>query len=341
MYIELFEDLDENSDDIHDQAGKLYYTEMSGINDDAPFIVALEDETLIGAVWMDAYNHHSLGRIIEFDIVIDPKKQKQGIGKKLANEFFKEVKDYNAKIVAKPISAGGKALIRSLGFEESDNDPEFWVKASFDETVLIAALYRITADDNIIVYHGSDNPNIKEFKKGIKSNRFLLFKKFEVESQGIFFTFDPEIAKEFGNHVYEVTISNPNLFLGIDEKYLGVQRLDPKREKELAQMLLSIANDGEINLYEKDIFVPDDFDINLKENGSQPGDNWGWIYEAVGDGLVWDVLDEPSFVNTMEKLGYHGTITEESSDLGGKSLFISDLSYIKNIEPYLDEDDDS
>lgn len=203
---------------------------------------------------------------------------------------------------------------------------------------LVVALRKVIADTSIVVYHGSDNSDIVEFKKGMKTSRFLLFKEWKVESQGIFFTFDPEIAEEFGRYVYEVEIAKPNLFIRLDEKNVGVERLDSKREKQLAEMLQSIAKDNEINLYEKDIFVPDNFDPSIQEEGSQPGDNWGWIYDALGDGILWDVLDEPAFVKKMEAFGYDGTVSDESSEHGGKSLFLSNLSLIKNIQP-LSQDD--
>jgi len=206
---------------------------------------------------------------------------------------------------------------------------------------LVVALRQLVAETKLTVYHGSNNQNIKEFKKGLKANRYLLFKEFEVDTQGVFFTFDPEIAKEFGSFVYEVTVSKPNLFIDVNEADAGVNRLDAKREEQLAKMLISIADgDGLISLYEKDIYVPEGFDPSIKESGSQPGDNWGWIYEALGAGIVWDVLDEPAFVNTMEEFGYKGTVVEESSDLGGRSLFISDLSAIESVQLVDDELED-
>lgn len=155
MYIERFDELEENEDQIHERASKLYEQEMSSSNDDEPFIVALEDEnTLIGAIWMDVYDHPEYGDMIEFDIVIEPSSQKQGVGKKLANEFFKELEDYDGKIMAKPISAGGEALIKSLGFE--DTGDEFWIKASLNSTVLVAALKRIVAKKAYIGYEAVD-----------------------------------------------------------------------------------------------------------------------------------------------------------------------------------------
>ena len=197
------------------------------------------------------------------------------------------------------------------------------------DKILITALNKVVAN-TLTVYHGSDNPNITKFEKNIDSSRFMLFKEFKIKSQGVFFSFDPEIAEKYGDYIYEVTIDNPKLFIREDDKNVGADRLDPKREKELAQMLLAI-DDKEINLYEADISIPDDFDINKKVPGPDPSDNWGWIYYSLDDGIVWDVLDEPSFVKKLTKLGYDGTIAGESIEFGKRSLFISNLDKIKKV----------
>lgn len=202
---------------------------------------------------------------------------------------------------------------------------------------LIAALRSVVGSSDLVVYHGSDH-KITEFKKGVKSARFLLFKAFDVESQGAFFAFDPEVTKNFGAYTHKVTISDPNLFIGIDEKFAGVDRLDQKRERELAEMLQATAKDNVINLYETDLYIPEDFDPSMEDTGSQASPNWVWIYDAVGRGLIWDLLDEPAFVKKMEQLGYDGTTVEESAENGGRSLFISNLAKIKDVEMEDEED---
>ena len=193
----------------------------------------------------------------------------------------------------------------------------------------------------LTVYHGSDKTNIKAFEKGHKSYRYLLFKSFPVDSQGVFFAFDPEIAKGFGDHIYEVEIDRPKLFIDFSDKHAGVDRLDPKREKELANMLLTVAvkykGHNVIHLYETDVYIPDDFDLSEEQKGPQPEDNWAWVYEAIGAGVVWDLLDEPKFVKKMKSYGYDGTLAEESTEQGGQSLFISNLDKIKSVTPYEEE----
>jgi len=207
-------------------------------------------------------------------------------------------------------------------------------------TNVVTALRKVVASSDLIVYHGSDK-KITEFKKGIKSARFLLFKAFDVESQGAFFAFDPEVTKEYGVFTHKVTITDPNLFIRTDEEHAGVDRLDKKRERELAEMLQATAKNNVINLYEFDLFIPEDFDSSEEDTGSQPSPNWAWIYEAVGSGgIVWDLLDEPAFVKKMEQFGYDGTLVEESSEHGGKSLFLSNLSKINDVELLKDEEDE-
>jgi len=186
---------------------------------------------------------------------------------------------------------------------------------------LIKACRRILAMSNITVYHGSDK-KIDRFKTGIKTYRFLLFKRFEQYSQGIFFAFTSKETKEYGTFVYKITINNPKLFIGINDKNVGVDRLDSKREKELCAMLLTIAKNTDngkvINLYKSDIHIPDDFKSNLD-----------WIYEAIGSGgIVWDVLDESNFVKKMKEFGYDGTLVDEPDMDSRKSLFIHNLDII-------------
>jgi len=208
--------------------------------------------------------------------------------------------------------------------------------------LVVAALKSVVADSDLIVYHGSDK-KITEFKKGVKSARFLLFKAFEVESQGAFFAFDPEVTKEFGAFTHKVTIANPNLFIRADEKHAGVDRLDKKRERELAEMLQATAKNNKIVLYEFDLQIPEDFDPTIEDTDPQPSSNWAWIYEVVGSGIIWDLLDEPAFVKKMEQFGYDGTIVDEPSEIGGevlgRSLFLSNLSKIKDVELLKDEEE--
>lgn len=56
-------------------------------------------------------------------------------------------------------------------------------------------------------------------------------------------------------------MTNPKLFISRSDTTAGIDRLDHKREKELAAMLLASAIETDkgkmVNLYEKDIYLPD------------------------------------------------------------------------------------
>ena len=209
---------------------------------------------------------------------------------------------------------------------------------NMDKNKLIAALKEVVSSTQLTVYHGS-NKKIDKFKSGVETYRRLLFKEFRQISQGIFFSFSAKDARLYGRNLYKVTLDNPKLF--ISTKDITVDRLDPKREHQLAEMLLSIAKDTRkgkiINLYHSDIYVPEDFDP-----GKQEVSNWDWIYWVVGNGIVWDVLDEPNFVKKLLAFGYDGTVVDENNPelKDKKSIFIARLEKIGDIEQVFDDEDD-
>ena len=181
---------------------------------------------------------------------------------------------------------------------------------------------------NDIFYHGS-NKKIDQFKTDIPSKRYLLFHAFDVKSQGVFLAFTPDTAQSYGKTVYEVKLDKPNLFISIEDEHAGIDRLPLKKEEELAEMLIASSIEGKLNLLETTIYIPEDFNPEVKDKNNL-SKNWDWIYEAVQNGgILWDVLDDSKFVNKMKELGYDGTMVEEKSQEEGRSLFICNLNKIK------------
>lgn len=202
-----------------------------------------------------------------------------------------------------------------------------------------------------ILYHGSKQP-LESFEKGILTARakflmdetkrkqaaatgflsknFLLSNKFDIKSQGVFLALSPETASNFGKFVHEVQVNKPKLFIRMQDMRAGVDLIDHEKEKQLAEMLLTISKDSPdgrvISTYTKDIYVPKTFSPDSRED-----DNWSWVYEVVkGGGLTWDVLDEPAFVSKMESFGYDGTMVYEPyGAIEGRSVFISNLTKLK------------
>jgi hypothetical protein len=175
------------------------------------------------------------------------------------------------------------------------------------------------------VYHGT-NADFRDFKK-MKTQRFVLFSAYDVEAQGFFFSESQNDALLYGQNLITAYIRLTNPLLDPRQfKHMGVDRFPPRKEAELAFILRHAI--GKDNYYGKFI------DVGVRR--SSVGDdfarsgNYNWIYNAIGDGLHWDMLDKPKIVQAMKYFGYDGTFVHEpDGDETGRSIFVMDPSQIR------------
>lgn len=178
-----------------------------------------------------------------------------------------------------------------------------------------------------LVYHGTNKNPFNQFGYQ-KSQRFVLFASFDVETRGFFFSESPYDAAEFGNNVVAcyIDLKNPLLDPRRD-KYLAVDRLSKKQEIDL-QKILAPMIEKDVHGYFIDIGVGRHYIQNRHRNFGME-----WIYDAVeAEGLAWDVLDQPNVVERMIKLGYDGTYVAEKDTYMGRSIFIPSPNQVKMVK---------
>lgn len=198
-------------------------------------------------------------------------------------------------------------------FESQENDIERWLGNS---TVRQP------------VYHGT-NAQFNDFQK-MKTQRGVLFSMFDVQAQGFFFSESKKEAAGYGRRVITcyVKLTNPLVDPRRDKK-LSIDRLPNQKEIHLAYILRNLIKKDKtygkyIDLWVSRHYIPDDFARTR---------TYDWVYEFITtNGIKWDVLDDPLVVNSMKKLGYDGTFTDEPEDHTGRSIFVLDASQIKIVE---------
>ena len=180
------------------------------------------------------------------------------------------------------------------------------------------------------VYHGT-NANFDKFETGVEGSRFILFSEFKVKSQGLFFSESIEDAKHYGKKIIEcyVSLKNP-LVDPRRDKHLAVDRLPPKKEKDLITIFEPLAEDEGGARY---------IDMMIHRINIKPDDN-DWIYELIDSGGVhWDVMDDPGVIQRMKKLGYDGTFVHEPDDKSGRSIFVFSPDQVQIIPNSNNEDE--
>lgn len=175
------------------------------------------------------------------------------------------------------------------------------------------------------VYHGT-NADFRDFKK-MKTQRFVLFSAYDVEAQGFFFSESPKDALLYGQNLITAYIRLTKPLLDPRQfKHMGVDRFPPEKEAELAFILRHAI--GKDNYFGKFI------DVGVRrisvDSDYARNHDYGWIYNAIGNGLHWDMLDKPKIVQAMKYLGYDGTFVHEpDSDETGRSIFVMEPSQIR------------
>lgn len=197
--------------------------------------------------------------------------------------------------------------------------------ASADQSLIEEAKKYKTAEEFVkkqgkFVYHGT-NAKFSEFEKkeGIRS---ILFSQEKVTSNGFFFSPSKETAKNYGENIIEATINLKKPLIKRGEGVDGIK--DKKRAKDLQYILEPMIQSTN---YKGDV-IGENIDIGIQKYPIDRNDP-DWHMIAVGDGLAWDVLDNPESVKRMVERGYDGTIVEERHDDEGFSYFVVDKSQIK------------
>lgn len=176
-------------------------------------------------------------------------------------------------------------------------------------------------------YHGSDN-RFTEFKTG-KSYRQLMFKQFEVDTQGHFLSPSQEDAQSYGRHVegYYLRAERPLVALGS----IGVSSRDTESQARYMQAFDDLEYIGQ-SLIETDeegnrfISLMGDIYIQVTDEKLEEG---SWVYELADDGLHWAMFDNPEFVARMRERGYDSAKVWEPNDESGESWFVMESSQIK------------
>jgi len=178
-----------------------------------------------------------------------------------------------------------------------------------------------------LVYHGTNKRPFDQFTVQ-KSQRFVLFASFDVETHGFFFSENPHDAVEFGKNVVACYINMRKPLLDPRrDKHLGIDRLSYQQEIDLQKVLAPMIEKGDHGHY-MDIGVGRHY---IQTRHRQYGREW--IYDAISnDGLAWDVLDKAGVVQRMLKLGYDGTYVAEPETHLGRSIFIPSADQVRMVK---------
>jgi GNAT superfamily N-acetyltransferase len=107
------------------QAARLYRQLLHGENDERPALVELDSEGRVaGALWVDRWDHPSLGELCEVSLVVHPRHQGCGIGTRM----FASAKAKfggTAKIAMRPITEDGFGFCKKLKLKKKG---DYWFK---------------------------------------------------------------------------------------------------------------------------------------------------------------------------------------------------------------------
>jgi hypothetical protein len=204
------------------------------------------------------------------------------------------------------------------------------------------------------VYHGT-NAVFDEFKI-TKSQRFVLFSAFDVESHGFFFAESFKDAKEYGRNIITayVRLVNPLVDPRIMPN-LGLDRLPYKKEAEIAYILRHMHEkeipNTPVRYYKnpltgelRDVPKEDQFrtrkymDLMVQrhyiDSDFAKRKDYTWIYHVITPGgLMWDCLDNPKVAQAMKRLGYDGTFVQENEQkVKDRSVFVMSPDQIKIVD---------
>lgn len=192
----------------------------------------------------------------------------------------------------------------------------------------------------LVVYHGTDANMSGDFafEVGRKTARYVLFSEFEVEGQGVFFSPNPNDAKEFGRNVgsFYLRMENPlphNRDLFSSRPSDGrTKEQQVKERQDLSYILepmikLDENGDGSLEL------MVQRYDLSAEE--IEDGSWIGYLLTVNPDSgtlsVDWESLDNPDVVKRMKERGYDGAIVSERDSQSGISYFVVEPTQIKSV----------
>src|SRR5208282_5438961 len=160
------------------------------------------------------------------------------------------------------------------------------------------------------VYHGTDK-KFSEFEQK-PGTRYILFKEFQVQAGGFFFTDDSEYAREFGSNVMTCYLKMKKPLIREEDQY----SLSKKQIKDLTYICEPCMSDGYSDMHGNTVKM-----IELGATATDVDETGAWLNEVVKPhGLDWNILDNQESVNRMKELGYDSTMVDEAN--GKYSYFV-------------------
>jgi len=178
----------------------------------------------------------------------------------------------------------------------------------------------------LLVYHGTEQRNLNEFKKGIASKRYLMLTEFNVETQGNFFSENIEDAAGYGSNVVDVYLSINNPMMPLDEIIFSSKEQEKSSGifndyEYILEPVIEI-QDGKrvVDLMGEQYFEVTD---EMIADGS-------WVNEIAEGGIHWSVFDNQEVAKRMIERGYDGAKVYEPNDISGHSWFVAESNKIKS-----------
>ena len=218
--------------------------------------------------------------------------------------------------------AGAENVLDSLGNRGAS-------KAAAMPVVSKAAAEEFAKDSVVTtpLFHGS-NSKFKDFRIPDETKRFVLWSEFKVKPQGVFFTADPADAKQYGRNVYEVRANLKNPFIHPERDANGGLHLNDDKQREVAEVVAKAAQKDDsgnsyIDVGVKRVYLPDN-----------PAEDVDWSTQVGdGNGLHWDLLDNPEIIGEIKKRGYDGTYAFEPEHSDAQSVMVFSPDQVQIVDP--------
>lgn len=167
----------------------------------------------------------------------------------------------------------------------------------------------------LIVYHGSDDPNIEIFdfsKIGYNSGNYGHY------GHGIYFSMDKREAKTYGEHIYECYINIKKPFIGTDKQVLELKNNGAPNIEDL--QIVSIDFNSLKKQFKNNLIIYD-FLENLEQYGVEKA--WGIFHNS-------NSTLNPDILNDLTDIVQYSTLNK---DVGGVPHYIIELLNEIKIKP--------
>lgn len=227
---------------------------------------------------------------------------------------------YSAELAgAKPDDAKDKAAAAKAWREQGVESP--WFKRWFGKSKVVDA-----EGKPLVVYHGTSERNLNEFKSGRKSSRMLMFAEFPVETQGHFFSESESDAESYGRNVVPAYVRIEKPFVPFSENELSSKTPDKNKKiwndyEYILEPLIEKQDGKDVIDLMGEVFV------RVTPESRESGE---WVDKVAGDALHWSIFDNAEVVKRMRERGYDGAKVWEPNDQSGQSWFAVDSNQIKS-----------